>query len=290
MTDTIFDKLARYYDTELVEPLRGQLIGRKLVSVNPKIKGEEIKNVDINTLTDMGAGTISYNIDTNQLNRDNIAISTSNVEIPYLFRGYEIPKKEYETFKAKGISEDSAAMLSAAQAVGEKEDAMIIQGWSPNGSTYEINGLYQGAGNTDATANDFGAYGKPTIAITSAIELMNADNVYGSDWNVVLNSTQYWKLQRSRNGTSGLRELPDIEALIGKGGIYYSSNITVGTGMVTAYDPNRKYFDLVIPADIQNDVGMDSRQPKLSPIYGVVYELARLRIKNSAAICTMTAI
>ncbi len=142
---TALDTAARYFDNEIINPLRQVLIGRKLVAENPSVKGDGIYNVDINTIREMGAATISYSLPTGESgNKDMIRVDRTNVNLPVLFKEFEVPQMDFEAYKNKNIPMDTAAAVSAAQMVGVQEDQLIINGWNPSGdgTTFTVPGMY----------------------------------------------------------------------------------------------------------------------------------------------------
>jgi len=292
MTDTALQTAARYFDKELVEPLRQQLIGRKLVSVNPHIKGAGIHSAEIMKLIEMGGGHITYELPTSEITRDMVRVDASVVKIPVLFKGYEVPRDSWDAMKNRGVALDTAAMTSAAQMVGVDEDMLVIDGWKPDGTNYTIKGLYQSANNDFSTTKDFGTYGNATEAVAGAMALLEADYVY-PPFNLVLNAVQMYELRASR-AANGVRELPEILELLndgsGPGRIYSTPAIAAGTGLVVPVDTARAYNELIVPQDMRNVLGEDSKIPGISPIYGTTYELVYPHIKQPNALCKLSDI
>jgi uncharacterized linocin/CFP29 family protein len=278
-------------DREMVNPLRQMLVGRQLF---PKVTRLPVGkyNVDYMSITEMGSAQISLSRPQPSLPRDNINTDLTNVPLIWIAKGYEIKREQFDAFASEGIAIDTAAMLSAAQVCSEKEDDLLIQGWTPDGASYSINGLYQGAGNSYTTAKHFGTYGNATAAVAGAKALVKADKVYGCNFNLVLNPTEMGLLEASEY--NGIMEKPHVEALLNsipnapKGQIIESVDITAGTGLLSPVDTAGLYIDLILGQDYENDLGMDSKSPKNSPIYGAMTACMRPRIKNSVAICTLT--
>lgn len=292
MADTALQTAARYFDKELIEPLRQQLVGRKLVNVNPNIKGAGLHSVDIMKIIEMGAGFITYELPSGDISRDMIRVGSDVVKIPVLWKGYEVPRDSWDAMKNRGVALDTAAMLSAAQMVGVDEDTLILDGWKPNGSTYVINGLYPSANNDYSSTKDFGTYGYATDAVAGAMALLEADYVY-PPFNLVLNAVQMNELRASRSA-NGVRELPEILELLndgaGPGKIYTSPAIADTTGLVLSADAARAYIELIVPQDMRNILGEDSKIPDISPIYGTTFELVYPHIKQTNALCKLSSI
>ena len=288
MADTAFQKAARYVDQELVEPLRQISIARKLIPLNTKIAGRGIKNVDYYTVTEMSSAMISYDIDTGESSTDMINVGVTNIAIPVIRKSFKIPRRDYDAFQRQGIPFDTAAAVSAAYVVAKKENTLCIQGWQRDGSAYQINGLYQGAGNT-ASGFSFGTFGGALTSLAAAFAELETDNVFADSWNLTLNPVQRWELAKSVS--TGVMEESQVRQLLGRNGdIFSSTDIVDGTGMLTPVDTSGQYFDLINPDGAKTILGEDSRLPEYSDIYGTVIDFVVPRIKQANAVCTITGI
>lgn len=292
---TAYAKMARYYDTVMHQPLQQKLLGRKLFGkVITLDKGKF--NVDYDSVTDMSPAEYSYQLPEGAA-RDDIVAAVTNLELPNLYKAYKIKRATFDSFKAKGVSMDTAAMLSAAYRVGQLEDDMLIQGLDPDGdSTYEIAGLYQGAGSTEATAADFGTAGKGLEKVGLAMAVLAAANALDTNYNLVLNPVQYFELSASVLA-SGDREYPQVKDMLNEqapgsppGDIYWSNDITAATGMLTPVDTAGSHMDLIIAVEMKNHLAPDPYWGEEGSLYGHVIERLVPRIHHSTAICTLTAI
>ena len=294
MADT-FKKIARIMNQEVVEPVRQTTIARKLMSVNPKIKGKGIWNVDVTELSELSDATIDFGLPSGDSHRDAIKASVTNIQLPVLWKGYEIPRSAYEAFVQKGIQLDSEAAISAAVVVTQKEDSLLLDGWAFDGSNYDIDGLYQSAGNSETTSDDFATAGNALDKIAGAKGLLAADGVYGMNYNLVLHPTQFAELDGSVL-SNGEREMSEVQKQLNPhpnqapGMIMQSTNITAGTGMVLPVDPARRFFELIEAQPLDNVLGEDSKVPGISPIYGTTYSVVYPHIKHNEAICSLTNI
>jgi len=295
MADTAFEKAARYFDKELVPPLRQMLIGRQLFAKTLPLPAGSY-NIDYNKVTEMGAATISQSLPVGEVHRDMVKVESTNLKLNVILKGYEIARDQWEAFKSKGQNLDTEAMLSAAHVLGQAEDDLLIQGWDPDGdSTYEVEGLYVGADNDYSTTKDFGTYGNAIDAIAGGLALMDADNVQGLNFNLTLNATQFFELVASRS-TNGDFEYPQALRLLNlnegapKGAIRVSADMTAGKGMLSPVDPSGRIMDLVIGQDPRNILGEDSKLKSISPIYGTVYEVLVPRIKQPNGLCKLSDI
>ena len=279
--------LAKYFDKEMIKPLQQRFIGRKLVPKNTELSGKGIgmETVDVWTLLRMADATISLGLPTGY--EDTADVTKATLNLPILHHPFTLPRRMYETYKMAGIGIEAALSLEAAYRVQLQEEALILNGWAPDGATYTISGLYQSAGNAETTADDFGTYGNAVAKIALAKALLETDSVYGP-YNLVLNPTQENELLGSFS-TTGASEWDQVMKML-KGGDIFSSPIqTAATGMLMA-TPNKAYFDLVIPQEYKTQLNEDPKLGTLSPIHGVVYECLAPRVKQTNAICTLTNI
>ena len=279
--------LAKYFDKEMIKPLQQRFIGRKLVPKNTVISGKGIgmETVDVWTLARMADATISLGLPTGY--EDTADVTKETLELPILHHPFTLPRRMYETYKMAGIGIEAALALEAAYRVQLQEEALILNGWAPDGATYTIKGLYQSANNTEATADDFGTYGNAVAKIALAKAVLETDSIYGP-FNLVLNPTQENELLGSFS-TTGASEWDQVMKMLKGGEIFSSPTQTAATGMLMA-TPNKAYFDLVIPQEYKTQLNEDPKLGSLSPIHGVVYECLAPRVKQTNAICTLTGI
>ena len=290
---TALEKAATYFDTEIVEPLRQKTMARKLIAIKPKVKGDGIKAADILKVIEMGAAQMAYKLP-KEMSRDMVRIDKSTVNIPILYKGYEVDRDAFDVWKEKGVALDSAAAVSAAQVIAVQEDTAIIDGWKPDGATYLMNGLYQSAGISYGTAKDFATYGYAKEAIAGAIAALEAVFVY-PPFNLTLNPVQHGELVMSESST-GTEEYPRVLKVLngnvdgGPGRIFSSPAVADGKGLVSPVDPARVYMELLNPQPIRNVLGEDSKMPGISDITGTSFEALYVNIKQTSALCKLTNI
>ena len=290
---TALEKAATYFDTEIVEPLRQKTMARKLISIKPKVKGDGIKAADILKVIEMGAAQMAYKLP-KEMSRDMVRIDKSTVNIPVLFKGYEVDRDAFNVWKEKGVGLDAAAAVSAAQVIAVQEDTAIIDGWKPDGTAYLMYGLYQSAGLTYATAKDFATYGHAKEAIAGAVAALEAVFVY-PPFNLTLNPVQHGELVMSESST-GTEEYPRVLKVLngnaenGPGRIFSSPSVLAGKGLVSPVDPARVYMELLNPQPIRNVLGEDSKMPGISDITGTSFEALYVNVKQANALCKLTNI
>lgn len=292
---TSFRRAATYFDKKMVPPLQQQLIGRKLFASTltlPKGKFE----LDYDTITEMGSAIISYDLPDDSTKRDMIEATDANLKLAVISKGWKIPRSQWEAYLSEGKDLRTKAMISAAQVNGLAEDDLLMQSWKPDGSTAKINGLYGSAGNTDSTSADFGTFGNAMAEVGTCLAAIAADDVPTAsvNWNLSLNSVQYYELAQSID--TGVREFEEVVKMLNPaagmpaGGIFMSPDITADTGMLSPVDPSGQYIELVVGQNMKNVLGEDSKIPDISPIYGTTYEVIAPVVYQTDAICTMTGI
>ncbi len=289
MTDTTLQAMGRVIDKKIVGPLRMVLVGRQLVPVTAPA-GMGKSNVEWDTATDMSDGLVSFAFTDG--NDDELGFTRSNQKIPFYWKDFKVDRGAYEAFKSEGKSLDAANAIGASYKAAKVEDAAIINGvLNVDGSTYDINGLYQGAGNDYTTASTMSTAGVPTTAVAGAMNMIEQDDVpVNIPMNLVLHPTQANKLRPLRS-TQGVREMPEVLEMLNGGKIMSTTAITAGTGMLLpTAQVAEPFFDYFLRVDWRTELGKDSKHPDTGPISGRVYSGGTLRIKHSAAICKLSAL
>lgn len=248
MVNTL-NTLGKVWDKAIIPVLEEQTIGRKLIPLNTSVSGAGIGMTSVASIkyTATSGAVINYNI---QNNIEETVDATSEVlKIPVQQDDRTIDRRAYESYKLNGTPIDNDIAFDMAANVTLAEDELIVSGWKPDGTNYEINGMYNVANNTH-NGGDFGTNGEARKAVAAAIGLLKADKIYSTAWNLTLNHVQYAELLASCN-TSGVEEYDQVMKLLNRGGsggqIFESSNMTVDCGMVSpiASPANIRFFDLV---------------------------------------------
>jgi uncharacterized linocin/CFP29 family protein len=281
-------------DEAMVEPLRRKLIGRKLVAENTSKRGTGKYAIDIDTITEISAAHITYSLDDIGSSSDLIVATTARKQIPIPYKSFTVPAQMYQAYKSEGKAIDTAAAVSAAYVVGKIEDAMIINGWAPDGSNYEIEGLFEAA-DTTATGADFGTKGNCIISVQAGISALEDLGVSGP-YHLLLHKDQAKEIRGNVLTGSG-REITQVIEMMNnddpnmhEGKIWQCHDMTADYAILIPVDPARVYFELVNPVLIHTELGVDSKKPKSSAIYGHVWEVMVPVIKQTTAICKIDTI
>lgn len=288
-----YQRFATFFDEEIKKPVRQQLIGRQLFA-KQKIIGPEQYRVNYAKIVEMGAANAGRTINGIGYGKDNVRIDSSEVDLVTLWKEFEIPKADFDTFQKSGVNLSTIAAQSAAQVIGELEDDILIQGWKPDGTNYTEKGLYQIANNTYSTAKHFTTYGNAILAVSGGLALLRADNINGVNFNLTLNPAEYSTLEASQS-TTGQMEFEQVLKILNAnpqappGQIRWTNDILAATGMLTPVDPSGKFMDLVIGANFITDV-YAANNSQFSPIAGVVVTSIYPRVATTNAICVLSDI
>ena len=64
----------------------------------------------------MGAGSISYSLPSGEGgNKDMIRVDRTNVNLPVLYKEFEVPRMDFQAFQTKNVPLDTAAAISAVR-------------------------------------------------------------------------------------------------------------------------------------------------------------------------------
>jgi uncharacterized linocin/CFP29 family protein len=289
MADTTLQSFSKKVDETLIDPLRRTLVGRRLVPVTPPA-GFGVSAVEWSKITEMSAGMVSYAFtDTS----DSLTATPTTSKIPVYWKDYTMDRRAYEGYLVKGANIDTSAAQSAAYVAAYAEDEAIIKGVSRDGTAYEVDGLYEGAGNDYSVSSNFGTSGVATTALAGAYALLADDNVPVGEqikYNMVLNNTSYMDLLAVRNA-NGIREMPEIKEMLNGGSIIASSVFGSTEGIVLpAAESLSAFVDFYLASDWKTEHGMDSEHPDTGDMMGRVYSAGILRIKHDVAICKLSAL
>lgn len=268
----------------IVKNARKHSIARQIIGVRPLNAGVGLQQWTYDTLTEVSDAQITYAF--TETGEDVADFGRSHVPIPVIHKEFRIGYRDIVAAQRGGYPLQASTADSASYKVMLQENAMLLNGYSADGSTYDINGLYQGAGNSESTSKDFGTAGNAMAKVQLAITELIADDIYGP-YNLVLNPTQFMELAVSVLGSgAGDREINMVRELLEGGQIYSTPFQTVDTGMLLA-QPGSGFFEAVMPVDmtVRTETLQKSRDE-----WGQVYECIVPVIYNANAICKLTAI
>lgn len=293
--------LGKAWDKDIVAVLAEQTIGRKLIPKNEALSGKGLGMTSVETRAYTARSGAIINYDIQEDIEDAIDITSKTLKIPVQQDDARIKRRDWEAYKLAGVPIDNDIAIDMAANVAAKEDALIIDGWKPDGTNYALKGMYKVANNTFGGA-DFGTVGNALAATANAISLLRADKIYSIGWNLLLNPVQYGELEASYSTTLGLEydavlKMLNRNAPGNPGRVYESSNLTAGTGMVApvATAANKRFFDLVIAQEPKHDIWYETSEetgPIRARLVGAL--VPRFKHLNGSdldnCICTLTGI
>ncbi|AAM07167.1 encapsulin [Methanosarcina acetivorans] len=296
MSNALFE-VSRTMDTIIHPPLRQINKARKLVNVVP---GEGIGELSVDwiELEAMSDAMIAYSFSTGA--EDTVDFSLQNSKIPLIWKDFTLDRRLYEAMRRKNTNVDASAALEAAYTVSSAEEMMILRGITRNGTTFEKNGLYEGAGQDYSTPKAIGTYGGIQDAVTDVYEMMDDSDVPTDSlrWNLSMSPNIYNKVNKSRSAND-VKEMKDLLELLGTpnnpGNVFKSNTLpsvsTTGSALLTPTpDTGSQYFDYYLSAEVQTELGQDGKHPRTGPISGRIFESGVLRIRKNAVIGKMTAL
>lgn len=259
-SNALLEVLRKQFDESVVPVLRAQSVGRQLMPVNAKLSGKGLGVLTVDTLQYVARASATTNYDVQRDNEDTVDIQSMSTRIPVQQDDVMIKFRDWKAYELKGIPLENDLSIDMTSNIVAEQDKLIVDGWKPNGSTYDIKGMYQVAGNT-VSASDGGTYGNLKSAVTTGLSLLKADGVYSNGYNVGLASFNYAELMDSENST-GKEEAPAILKIINAsapnglqpGQIIEVPDLAAGTGIIApiASQANIRFFDIIETQTPQN--------------------------------------
>jgi uncharacterized linocin/CFP29 family protein len=282
MDSPISEEQYKLLDQKVYYAARKVAVGRWLLPFYGPL-GLGVQQVSHDVLTEVSDALINFVFQTE--NQDIINLTRNNLKIPVISKEFEIDRRDLESARRFGTPIDMSVAASAAYKVAILEDELILLGYAADGTNFDINGLYNAAGNDYSTSKVFSTAGNGLVACAGAMDLLMADNIFGP-YNLVLNPTQFMQLKAHElSAGSGRIEFDVVKDLIG-GNIFASPIMTANKGMMLPL-PNDMFFDLAAAADLTVETEI---LQKTKSLYGRVFECVVPRVKDANAICKLSAI
>jgi uncharacterized linocin/CFP29 family protein len=275
---------ALYVKEQVVMAARRGFVGRKLFGAAIRKIDAGTQTFGYDTLTEIAAASLDFTWP-GRPSQDIVNLTRSSVAIPNLHKEFEINKLDLAGSRQTGAPLNTTTAESATYKVGLLEDATLILGYSSTGTTYEVNGLYSSAGNSE-TGADWGTETNIPLDINPAIGALITDNIM-PPYNCTLHPDQYAETLDFISGTAvSYRQW--IEESMQGGAVFVSPAITAATGMLTAANPNGM-FELVLAEDLTVETEVTSLQEG-NNLFGRVYVRGLPVIYDANAICKMATI
>lgn len=271
----------RYIRERAVFAARRVMVGRRLTPIaGPLGVGVQVFGYD--TLSEVSDARIDVGWPGAE-SLDIVNLARTTVAIPNIHKEFEINKLDLAASQMTGRPLNVKNAESASYKVGLEEDKLIILGWSRDGTAYDINGLYNAAGNDENTALDYGTKANIETSINNAIALLLVDNIY-PPYNLTLHPTQYAQtLALIANTAKSYRDW--IKEVI-MGEVFVTPAMTAGDGMLSAVNA-QGMFEFVLAEDLSVDTEILAKSKNL---FGKVYVRGLPVVYDSNAICKLSDI
>jgi len=274
-----------YIKERAVFAARRAFVGRKLF-------GSAIRKIDAgaqtfgyDTLTEASNASLDFSWPGRE-SQDIVNLARTTVGIPNLHKEFEINKLDLASSRMTGTPINTSTAESAAYKVALLEDTTLILGYSADGTNYDINGLYNAAGNSEATALGYNTGANIVTSINNTITLLLNDNIM-PPYNLTLNPAQYTET-RALIANTAVSYLQWIQESLQGGNVYVTPAITAGTGMMTKANPDGM-FELVMSEDLTTETETMSIKEG-NNLFGRVYVRDLPVVYDSNAIAKMTNI
>jgi len=266
---------------------RRSFVGRKLFNTSIRKIDSGAQTYGYDTLTEASAAAFDYKWP-GRLSLDDIGLARSTVPIPLVHKEWEINKLDLASSRMGGTPLNTSTSDSAAYKVALFEDSLLILGYSADGTTYEVNGLYNAAGNSEATSLDWAgnSYANIVTSINNTKALLRADNIM-EPYNLTIHPDQAAQADTLIASTAvSYRDW--IEKQLRGGQVFVTPAITAGTGLMTAANPNGM-FEYVLAEDFTTETQITDTKSG-SNLFGRHYIRGLPVVYDANAVCSMTTI
>lgn len=285
MTNYIPEEYYTQVRDSIIDTIRKQSISRQMLPARLVPGGIGTQQFTFDTATEVSEAMLSWAFVDNA--EDVVGRGREHVPIPVLHKEFRIGRRDLAAAMNGGYDLDTRSANSAAYKVAMLENELVVDGFAPDDSTYEIKGIYQSAGNSYSTSADFGTPGKALTAVEGALNKLYEDDI-DMNFDMYLHPTQYLELATSVFGQAleGSQEMPMVEKLLG-GNIIKTSWLTAGTGLIMPSECPNYFGELIIAQDATVEFEV---MPKSKDLWGRVYECVVPVIYEENAFCTLTTI
>lgn len=275
----------QYIKQRAVFAARRAFVGRKLFGTAIRKIDAGAQTFGYDTLTEAANAALDFQWPGRE-SQDIVNLARTTVGIPVLHKEFEINKLDLASSRMTGAPLNTSTAESAAYKVSLLEDALLILGYSADGTNYDIKGLYNAAGNSEASSLDWGTGANIVTSINNTIALLLADNIM-PPYNLTVHPDQYVQARVLISNTA-VSYLQWITESLQGGAVYVTPAITAGTGMMTKANPDGM-FEYVMAEDLTTETEILSKKQGEN-LFGRVYIRGLPVVYDTNAICKMTTI
>jgi hypothetical protein len=293
--------LGRKFDNEIVPTLQANGIAKMLMPVNPAFNGLGLGVLSVETMNYVARSSAVIEYDIQQEIGDPVDVTGNIIKIPVQQDDSVIKRRNWDAYIQKGVPLESDLAQDMAVNVAVQQNALVVNGWAPNGTDYLIKGMYQVAGNTYGGA-DSGTFGNVLKNVAQAIVKLKEDKIYSRGYNLGLAPFNAGELDSSLS--NGIAEYQLVLDLLNKGfpkgtgpgQIIECEDLAAGTGFVAPVPTpeNKRFMDLAEPQIPVNQVwyqdgNEESGDIKIRQIGAMVPRFKHLTAAaTDPCICTIT--
>jgi hypothetical protein len=294
--------LGRQFDKAIIPVLRANSIGKMLSPVNRELSGQGLGVLSVETFKYVARGEPVTNYDIQQDIPDAVDVQGSITRIPVQQEDAIIKRRDWDAYNLKGVKVQNDLAEDMAAAIALHQSKIIVDGWAPKGSSYEIKGMFQVAAN-DFSGSDSGTYGNMLKNVAGAISKLKTAKIYSAGYNLTLPSFNYAELDASVS-TAGISEADQVLKVLNRaapngqtpGQIIESVDLSAGYGMVSpvATPENIRFMDIVetqIPVNQlwYKDGNIDSGDIMVRQVGALVPRFKHLTVSaTDPCICTIS--
>ena len=284
-----------YVVAEVKKAARRMTVGRNLIPTPPPL-GFGAETVKYDKLTEMSQGRTDLEWGAG-FSEDIVHLTPARVPLPVMHKEFELNRRQVAASQRNGTPLPTTAIDAATYAVMKEEDNRIIKGFSADGTTSEVPGLYTATGVNAATGADISTATNIPIVIQEAIGLLAADNIPGP-YTLTLNSVQYNEMfaligtatdalyyDYAIKRMSAIAPDGDGLAVNQPGRVFSSTDITATDGMMLG-PPYLKFAEYQVGQDLTVET---KELEKGGNTWGVVYVTGAVLIYDANGICTIAA-
>lgn len=235
--------LTRQFDKAIVPVLRETPSGMSLLPLNTQYRGLGKSAVRIMGYSSRGGAKVGLEI--MQTAGDGVDITGFDTKIAVIQDDAVIKRTDWEAYVENGVPISNDIAMEMAGNIQQAVDDIIYQGWTADGTTYDIKGLYQVAG-TATTGAVTSTFGNLLVSVNTAIANLETAGIYSPGWICALNPANY--AESASAISSGVVEMDEVMKALGQGGrVVKNSRVTANYGLLfpAPLEVNRKFFDIV---------------------------------------------
>jgi len=274
-----------YIKQRAVFAARRAFVGRKLFGTAVRKIDAGSQTFGYDTLTEVSNASLDMQWPGRE-SQDIVNLARTTVGIPNLHKEFEINKLDLASSNMTGAPVNTSTAESAAYKVALLEDQLLILGYAADGSTYDINGLYNAAGNSQTGAGGWNTSANIITDINGAIAKLLADNIM-PPYNLVIHPDQYVET-RVLIANTAFTYLQWITESLQGGSVYVTPSITAATGMMAKANPDGM-FEYVMAEDLTTETEILGKKQGEN-LFGRVYIRGLPVVYDSNAICTIATI